>query len=147
MRHILLPLCLLSSAIGQVVPAQPSTFKSRPVGAGSSSTGLQAAPKPPAQIVTVTYLTLSPARQFTSSEGKPLLAKLIAWEDFTVSGSGGAPQLAAPPTVVKDGKARLLVGRQPFAIALERLAPQDREFVEKVRVAAAAQPVPVAKAQ
>lgn len=127
----------------QVVPTTPKKFATREIGAGgSSSAGVSVPPPKPATVRTVTYITLTPPRQWTSSDGRSLLGKLVAFEDFFVETVAGQPappmpELRAPPTVVKDGKARLLVSDTPYEIALEKLSAGDREFIEKIRQAVA----------
>ena len=37
------------------------------------------------------------------------------------------------PTVVRDGKARLLIGKNAFEIPLIRLVREDQELIEQVR--------------
>lgn len=150
--------CIASQA--QVVPTTPTKFGKRNLGAGNTSSGTISAAgngnattgatirKPETVVRTVTYISLSPARQWTSSEGKPLLAKLIAFEDVTTEEvkTGTAPALQAPPaqapsmpklpgkpTVVKDGKVRLLVGQQAFELALDKLSALDRDFIGSIK--------------
>ena len=142
-------ICLLALLLApgllsaQVVPTTPKKFATRDIGAGGSSTaGVSVAPPKPAIVRTVTYVTLTPPRQWVSSDGRSLLGKLVAFEDFFVETVAGQPappmpELKAPPTVVKDGKVRLLIGDSPYAIALEKLSAGDREFIEKIRQAVA----------
>ncbi|MEY4485026.1 MAG: hypothetical protein RL693_2478 [Verrucomicrobiota bacterium] len=130
---------LISSFSVAQVPVSPTQ---RPIsGGGSASVGV--APKPPEKpvIKTITYITLSEARQWTSNDGKPLLAKLIAFEDVVTGSTGNSDATQTPvipvtgPTLIKDGKVRLLVNRKPFELALDRLSPSDRDFIESTRVA------------
>ena len=53
---------------------------------------------------------------------------------------GNAAPLAVPknPTVVREGKARVLVNAKPFEIALDRLGAEERKFIEETRSALAA---------
>jgi hypothetical protein len=127
----------------QVVPATPKKFTKRGLGGGSASInpgGAPATPRPPV-VRTTTYMTLSDSRQWTSADGKPLLAKLVAFEDVTVETRGNSPQATAPPpipanlTVVRDGKARLLSGQTPYEVPLDRLSQADRDFIESIRAA------------
>ncbi len=141
----------------QVVPATPKKFTKRGLGGGGASInpgGTTVAPQAPV-VRTTTYMTLSDTRQWTSSDGKPLLAKLVAFEDVTVETRGNSPQATAPPplpaslTVVRDGKARLLSGQTPYEVPLDRLSQADRDFIENIRAAmmqkAAAAPAAPAK--
>jgi hypothetical protein len=143
---LLLAACLSPSALhAQVVPTTPKKFTTRSTG---SQTNLEnrgvsvSTPAPPPPVTTtVTYVTLSPARQWISSDGKSLLGKLLAFEDFRVQTTGKTtaplPEMPKNPTVVRDGKARLLVDGKPFEVALDRLSEADRQFIEGIRVAVA----------
>lgn len=125
---------------GQVVPAHPGRFVTRPVGPVSPGPGVTVVPRnPEPKVRQVTYLILSEERQWLSTEGKQVTGKLIAFEEVVVEGVKGdvpLPQPALPshPTVVREGKVRLLVNRKASEVPLERLVEPDREFVEKVRL-------------
>lgn len=132
---------------GAQVPVSPTQ---RPItGGGSASVGV--APKAPAKQVvkTITYITLSEARQWTSSDGKALLAKLIAFEGIviestdTTSAAQPAAMPTTPPTVVKDGRVRLLLNGKAVELALDRLSTPDREYIEKIQAAIQKKAVPV----
>jgi hypothetical protein len=90
---------------------------------------------------TTTYIVLSGARQWTNTEGKPLLAKLIAFEDMTTettkSAAAAAGASAVPitgkPTVVRDGKVRLYADKKPYEVPLDKLSAADQAFVETVK--------------
>lgn len=134
----LLLLLISSFAIAQV-PVSPTQ---RPIaGGGSASVGV--VPKAPEKTIvkTTTYITLSEARQWTSNEGKPLLAKLIAFEDIVTESTDqpDANQTAmmptTAPTLIKEGKIRLLVNRKPFELPLNKLSETDRNYVENLRSA------------
>ena len=143
---IVIPLVLAISASAQVVPTTPTKFDMRRLGdASSSSAGVSATPKPPQTTYReVTYISLSPLRQWKSTDGKSLLGKLIAFEDFVVTTTGAAPdpkaaapQMPAKPTVVRDGKARLLIESKAFEVPLERLGEEERKFIEQLQTAIA----------
>ena len=81
----------------------------------------------------VTHIVLYEYRMWTNTEGKPLEAKLIAFEDLVVETPKGAtePVMPAPPahpTVTRDGKIRLLVNKKAVEVALDKLSQSDREF-------------------
>lgn len=152
---LLLALFLQSGALlpAQVVPATPKKFTTRSL-SESSSTGISSAPKPP-EITTrmVTYFALSEPRQWKSADGKSLLGKLIAFEDLVVEAKGASaaaskaaaaaappPEPPAKPTVIKDGRVRLLVNSKPYEVALDRLSADDRKFAEDVKAAVDAKP-------
>jgi hypothetical protein len=89
-------------------------------------------------------VTLSELRPWISSDGKTILGRLIAFEDVTIETPKGAPvpEFTPPPdpTVVKEGKARLLVKNKTYVLPLTRLSQDDRDFIESVRAATANKP-------
>lgn len=125
-----------------VVPAHPTRFKARPIGSSATS-GVEVLPKnagSPETVRSITYIVLSVDRIWKSTDEKLIQGKLIAFEDMvTESPKGGepAPQPTPPetPTVVRDGKIRLLIKNKPVVVPLTRFAPVDVEFVEQVRKA------------
>lgn len=135
------------AACAQVaIPATPKNFTKRSLSdTGSSGGNISFGPKTPpaeAKVRYTTYISLSEPRQWHSADGKSLLGKLIAHDDIVVETPKGAAAPAAPamppnPTVVKDGKARLLVNSKPAEVALERLSQADRDFIENIRAAIA----------
>ena len=140
---------LLAAAVacGQVVPASPTKFTTRSVGGALSSGSVQIGPAGPTGQETVRYtmrVTLSEPRPWISSDGKTIVGRLIAFEDVTIESPKGAPvpEFTPPqnPTVVKDGKARLLVKNKTYVLPLERLSQDDRDFIESVRAATASEP-------
>jgi hypothetical protein len=79
---------------------------------------------------------------WTSTEGKPLLGKLIAFEDLVAEAPKGAAAPAMPSapdklTVTRGDKIRLLVNQKPVEVGMERLCTQDREFVAQIEAAVA----------
>lgn len=137
----------------QVVPATPKKFTTRSL-SESASAGITTTPKPP-EITTrmVTFFALSQPRQWKSTDGKSLLGKLIAFEDMVVEAKAAnaaaskaaaaaapAPEPPAKPTVIKDGKVRLLVNSKPFEVPLDRLSEDDRKFAESIKAAVDARP-------
>ncbi len=87
---------------------------------------------------TITYLVLSESRSWTSTDGKVLEAKLIAFEDIVIEGKveGGSQAPTKPPanpTVVRNDKVRLLAGKKSYELDLSRLSEADRSFIEQTR--------------
>lgn len=162
MKTLVLLLCAQTViASAQVVPATPTKFKARGVGTSTSSTSTVSGgggtatigvpqQKPDTVVRTITYLTLTPPRQWTSADGKPLLASLIAFEDMVVETlkseqpAGGPattmPKLNGKPTVVKAGKVRLFSNGKPYEVALDKLSQADRDFIDTVKHAVEAKP-------
>jgi len=142
--HLLLTLILLASpSMAQVVvPASPKKFVTRPIGDDSTG-GVEVIPKEGNEAKKVRYTThivLSTERIWTSTEGKLLEGKLIAFEDMVVEApqGGAAPQNPTPPeapTVTKDDKVRLLIKKKPVEVSIQRLSPGDQEFIEQTRKA------------
>jgi hypothetical protein len=140
-------LCASSSMAQVDFPANPTVspkkFSTRPIGGGVHSgatvdSGKTANPN----VRHITYIVLHDSRMWTSAEGKPLEAKLIAFEDLVVEApkDSADPVIPAPPahpTVTREGKIRLLVGEKPVEIALDRLSQSDREFIDQMKVALA----------
>ncbi len=136
------------AASAQTVPATPKKWSTHIEGAGNSaSVGIEEAAKKPPKVLEVTYVVLSPQRQFRSTDGKSLSGKLIAFEQTVTERAGNTPASDDPakptpppappsvgkPTVIKDGKVRLLVNSKPFELPLARLSEDDRKFVEGIR--------------
>lgn len=145
---LLCTLLALASASAQVVPTTPTKFGKRSLGGGTDTNGATINVQPPKQetiVRTTTYLSLSQDRQWTSSEGKTLTGKVIAFEDITIETVKGqapantqqVPKLNGKPTVVKDGKVRLLVNQRPYELELEKFSQADRDFVETLKTAVA----------
>ena len=125
----------------QVVPATPKKFDTTRIGdAASGGSTVNATPQRPQTIVrTVTHIVIGEPRQWKMSDGKSFIGKLIAFEDIVIEGNATTPP-AVPknPTIVREGKARVLVNSKPFEIALERLGADERKLIEDTRAAMAA---------
>ncbi len=143
-----LGLFLASSVFGQSdFPANPMVtpkkFTTRPIGGGvNTGAVIDSAKTENPKVRYVTHIVLYENRMWTSTEGKPLEAKLIAFEDLVAEAPKGTaePVMPAPPanpTVTRGGKVRLLVDKKPVEIALDRLSAQDREFIGQIQAALA----------
>lgn len=111
---------------------------------GGFSITAPAAPQKKTVITETTYVSLSDFRQWTSTDGKALVGRLLAFEQNTVTvtsatTSDAKPVLPAQITVVRDGKVRLLVQTKAYELPLERLCEADRVLIEKIRSAIASQ--------
>ena len=121
-------LAIPAAALAQVVPTTPTKFSTKPVGAATATTGAAISPPSTAPAVKqITYLTLSPLRQWTSTDGKTLMGKLIAWEETVTPG-------------LKNNQVRLLVDHKAYPVPLERLDPDARKFIGELEAQLAAKP-------
>lgn len=137
------------AALAQVVPTTPTKFSIKPVGNPTASTGATINRTPAttsSSIRQITYLTLSPLRQWNSTDGKSLMGKLIAWEETVTTTKGStAPTLssapiATKPTILKDNKVRFLVDQKSYEVPLDRLAAEEQKFIKDLQTAIAAKP-------
>jgi hypothetical protein len=140
---------LVSSAMAFAqfpVPSGKGGTGTRTIDGGSSVSPGVAPARPNDEKITqhITQLSLSEMRSWTSSDGKVIEAKLIAFEDLRVESVNGAvvkqPEPPKYPTVVKDSSVRLAVNRKPVILPLTRLSKEDQEFVEKIRLQHAPKP-------
>ncbi len=119
----------------------PKKFKTRAVGGGvNTGATVDPATSSNTMIRYVSHIVLFDFRIWTSHEGKPLQAKLIAFEDLVAQAPKGSPAPAMPappalPTVIRSGKARLLANGKPVEISLDRLSQQDQEFIAGIQAA------------
>jgi hypothetical protein len=99
------------------------------VGGGSFGTGgtvvTPSKPTAPAKVRTVTYLSLTKNRQWLSSDGKSIMAMLVAFD-------AGDEKASVAPTVVKDDKIRLLKDKKVFLLPLGKLDPAHRAEVRDI---------------
>jgi hypothetical protein len=123
----------------QVVPTSPRKFDTKRIGDAVSgdSTVTVTSPRVQAAARTITHIVLGEPRQWKLSDGTSFLGKLIAFEDIE-GNAAAAPVVPKNPTVVRDGKARMLVNSKSFEVALERLGTDERKLIEEMRGAFAA---------
>lgn len=139
--------CGLPVAAQVEIPANPTVtpknFKTRSVGGGvNPGVNIESGTKENPNARYVTHIVLSESRLWTNTEGKPLEAKLLAFEDLVVDAPKGSPPPAMPdppahPTVTRGGKIRLLVNKKPVEVALDSLSQADREFIDQMKAALA----------
>ena len=143
MIGLLVSWLLMDVSLAQIeLPGNPGKFKSRSIG-GNNSGGATINPKEKETTTKtryVTYIVLSESRSWTSIDGKVVMGKLIAFEEMTVEGKQGVDPSSTPeppknPTVIREGKIRLLINQKPVEIQHDRLSPADQEFVAKVKAA------------
>jgi len=136
-----------STAVAQVdIPRNPVVRPGTAGGFKGRSTGNHVDPgatitEKPENVRYVTHVVLFDYRMWSNSEGKPLEAKLIGFEDLVVEAPKGTePKMPAPParpTVIKDGKVRLLVNNKPAIVPMDKLSVGDQEFVKDIDAAIA----------
>ena len=140
----------LQTLHAQVVPTTPTKFTKRNVGnmsdsGGSANIGLSPnATQPKPTVREISYIALSDARQWTSSDGKALVGKLIAFEQSEQvlptgqsTSNTTTPVLPARPTLIRQGNVRLLVQQKAFELPLDRLSQPDRDFIQNLDAAIA----------
>lgn len=140
----------LQTLQAQVVPTTPTQFTKRNVGnmsdsGGSANIGLSPnATQPKPTVREISYIALSDARQWTSTDGKALIGKLIAFEQSEqilpsaqTTSNTTTPVLPARPTLIRQGNVRLLVQQKAFELPLDRLSQPDRDFIQTLDAAIA----------
>jgi hypothetical protein len=140
----------LQTLHAQVVPTTPTQFTKRNVGnmtdsGGSANIGLSPnATQPKPTVREISYIALSDARQWTSTDGKALIGKLIAFEQSEQilpsaqsTSNTTTPALPARPTLIRQGNIRLLVQQKAFELPLDRLSQPDRDFIQTLDAAIA----------
>ncbi len=132
----------ICSASAQAVPkGPPRNSPARGISGGGSFGGGginigPTAPDAPAekQTVTVTYMALTDLRQWTSADGRSILARMVAFD-------AGDAEAGRAPVVVKDGAIRLLKDKREYVLPLEKLSAEHRDealaIAERVRAGAA----------
>jgi hypothetical protein len=123
----------------QAVPATPKKFETRRIGeAASGGASVNVVPtRPQTSVRTVTHIVLGEPRQWKLSNGKFYVGKLIAFEDIVVEGNaaGAAPVLPKNPTVMREGRVRLLVNAKPVEVQFDHFADEERKLILEMRTA------------
>lgn len=148
MKAILLVLAAALPLGAQVVsPTTGKKFETRTINGSGGNNGVSingsTTPTAPPKAKLVSYFSLSDSRQWKSNDGRSLLGSIIAFEESVIEIDAANPAAAreaaqkAPPaklpekpTLIRDGKVRLLVNNKPYEVALELLSTEDRKFVE-----------------
>lgn len=143
---LLMLLPVLASA--QVTPTTPTSFSIRPVG-NTAEVGATVSKTSVPAVKQTTYITLCPARQWISADGKSKIGQLIAWEQsvavVAVTSTAAKPETTPPPltgkpTVLRDGKVRLLIDHKPYEVPVDRLNEDARTYISQLQAAIAAKP-------
>lgn len=151
MKAIFLVFAFVLPVCGQVVsPTTGKKFETRTINGsgGNGGVSVNAVAPPPAttKAKLVSYFSLSDVRQWKSTDGRSLMGSIIAFEDAVVEIDAANPAAAreaamkapaatlpAKPTLIRDGKVRLLVNQKPVEVPLERLSDENRKFVEELQ--------------
>ena len=132
---VLAVLALASAALcGQVVvPASPKKFTKRGTGSGAgiSNGGVHIGRTergPGKRTVRITYIAVSPVREWRDDRGRTVTGSLLAYE------TGDAKAVRGAFTIVKEGKVRLLRkgGTKPLPFPLAALSKEDQDYVRKL---------------
>jgi hypothetical protein len=151
MKALLILLAMAAPLSAQVIlPTTGKKFDTRTIngsgGSGGVSIGSTTKPPPPTKTKLVSHFMLGESRQWKSTDGKSLLGSIITFEDsvveFEAANAAAAreavaksppPKLPEKPTLIRDGKIRLLVNQKPVEVPLERLSDEDRKYVENLK--------------
>lgn len=139
-----IPLFLVAVAVPDgftqtVSPATPKGFEIRKNGSSAGTGGSVGLVSPPKKAKTqvITYTALSKVRQWHNSDGKAMMARLLAFPSRAEENKtkGKSPQF----TVIHEQKVRFLMipNNKAITYPLEKLSVQDQEFIEKIAHAAA----------
>lgn len=85
-----------------------------------------------------THVVLSESRIWRNVDGRTQEGRLLAFEDVVVEVPAGGAEPPAPvppakPTVVRNGKVRLQVGKKIFELPLTSLVQVDQDFIAGLR--------------
>ncbi|MES2706449.1 MAG: hypothetical protein V4726_07585 [Verrucomicrobiota bacterium] len=155
--RLLLPhavlLALPAAAMAQtgfpVTPTTPQSFKFKPTGQ-TANAGATVSPSPVPAVRQTTYLTLGQVRQWKSADGQSRIGQLIAWEQSVATipvtaktspaAASAAPPVNGKPTIVRDGKIRLLIDHKPYEVPLDRLGPDEQKHIQQFQASLAGKP-------
>lgn len=148
MKTILLVFAFALPLAAQVVnPATGKKFETRTINGTGGNTGVSInnAPQPPAttKAKLTSHFILGDARQWKNKDGRSVVGSIITFEDSVVEIDAANPaaareavekappaKLPAKPTLIRDGKVRLLVNQKPFEVPLDQLSEEDRKYVD-----------------
>ncbi len=116
------------------VPSTPGEFLKRKLGeSGSGSTGTASTGVKPAapKTIVIHYVSVSPLRQWSNTEGKTMMARLLAFSAPKEGEQG-------PVEVIREGKVRFLLngGKEPIDYPLSNLSRIDQTEIKRIAEAA-----------
>ncbi|MHB1079228.1 MAG: hypothetical protein ACYC67_07480 [Prosthecobacter sp.] len=148
MKAWLILLAMTAPLCAQVVlPTTGRKFDTRTINGSGGTSGVSVnattKPAPPTKTRLTSYFILGEPRQWKSTDGKSLLGTIIIFEDAVIefeaatpaaareaAGKAPPPKMPEKPTLIREGKIRLLVNQKPVEVPLERLSNDDRKYVE-----------------
>jgi hypothetical protein len=148
MKALLILLAMATPLCAQVIlPTTGKKFDTRTINGSGGNSGVSinntTKPAPPTKTRLTSHFMLGEPRQWKSTDGKSLLGTIITFEDAVIEFDAATPAAAreavakAPtpklpdkPTLIREGKIRLLVNQKPVEVPLERLSEEDRKYVE-----------------
>jgi len=127
-----------------VLPSTGKKFDTRTInGSNGVSVNTTTQPAPPTKTKLTSFFRLGDPRQWKSTDGKSLLGAIIIFEDAVIefeaatpaaareaAGKAPPPKMPDKPTLIREGKIRLLINQKPVEVPLERLSDDDRKYVE-----------------
>ncbi len=148
MKALLILLAMTAPLSAQVIlPTTGSKFDTRTINGSGGNSGVSVnnatKPAPPTKTKLTSYFLLGEPRQWKSTDGKSLLGTIITFEESVLEFDAANPAAAreavakappakmpAKPTLIREGKVRLLVNQKPVEVPMERLSEEDRKYVE-----------------
>ena len=148
MKAFLLMFAVAAPLSAQVInPTTGKKFETRDLNGSGGNNGISinnaTKPAPPTKAKLTSHFILGEPRQWKSTDGKSLLGAIITFEDSVIEFDAANPaaareavakappaKLPAKPTLIRDGKVRLLVNKNPVEVPLERLSDEDRKYVD-----------------
>jgi hypothetical protein len=144
MKAWLILLMMAAPLSAQVVlPATGKKFDTRTINGSGVSVNTTTQPAPPTKTKLTSFFRLGDPRQWKSTDGKSLLGAIIIFEDAVLefeaatpaaareaAGKAPPPKMPDKPTLIREGKIRLLVNQKPVEVPIERLSDEDRKYVE-----------------
>ncbi|WP_395740546.1 hypothetical protein [Prosthecobacter sp.] len=148
MKALLILLAMATPLCAQVIlPATGKKFDTRTINGSGGNAGVSinntSQPPPSTKARLTSHFTVGDPRQWKSTDGKSLLGTIIIFEDAVIEidaanpaaardavAKAPPPKMPEKPTLIRDGKIRLLVNQKPVEVPLERLSAEDRKYVD-----------------
>ena len=128
----LLGLAATAGAQNVVIPSQPGKFRVRGAGTGADSgVSVNNPVNPEPRTVVIQYTAVTPEREWTNTDGKKMIARLLA---FSTPKEGES----TPVEVIREGRVRFLMNlkREPIDYELANLGAEDQVYVKALAQAA-----------